>query len=55
MSAQHPYSTDGVHDSYLISPTFDLSGSSDVVVSYSEYIEWATWGRYSLCTIFRRL
>ena len=42
-SAQHPYSTDGTHDSYLISPTFDLSGSSDVVVSYSEYIEWATW------------
>ena len=42
-SAQHPFSTDGVHDSYLISPTFDLSGSSDVVVSYSEYVEWATW------------
>ena len=42
-SAQHPFSTAGVHDSYLISPTFDLSGSSDVVVSYSEYIEWATW------------
>jgi len=42
-SAQHPYSTAGVHDSYLISPTFDLSGSSDVVVSYSEYVEWSSW------------
>ena len=30
-------------ESYLISPTFDLSGSSDVVVSYSEYVEFPTW------------
>jgi len=41
-SASHPweYST---FESYLISPTFDLSGSSDVVVSYSEYVEWVSY------------
>ena len=41
-SAQHPWAYESF-ESYLISPTFDLSGSSDVVVSYSEYVEFSTW------------
>ena len=31
------------YESYLISPTFDLSGSSDVVASYSDYVQYPTW------------
>jgi len=41
-SAQHPWAYENF-ESYLISPTFDLSGSSDVVVSYSDYVEYPTW------------
>ena len=41
-SAQHPYEY-STFESYLISPTFDLSGSSDVVVSYSEYVQFSSW------------
>ena len=41
-SASHPWEFQ-TFESYLISPTFDLSGSSDVVVSYSEYVEWVSY------------
>jgi len=41
-SASHPWEFE-TFESYLISPTFDLSGSSDVVVSYSEYVEYVSY------------
>ena len=41
-SALHTYGAvaDGTYDSYLISPTFDLSGASSPIVSYSDRVNW---------------
>ena len=39
-SARHNYSSSGTYDSYLVGPTFDLSGASNPVVSYSDYVNW---------------
>ncbi len=39
-SARHNYSSSGTYDSYLVGPTFDLSGATSPVVSYSDYVDW---------------
>ena len=40
-SARHNYSTAGTFDSYLVGPTFDLSGASSPAVSYSDFVDWS--------------
>ena len=42
-SAFHTYSQAGTWYSFLVTPTFDLSGASDPVLSYSELVNWSTW------------
>ncbi len=42
-SARHTYSQSGTWYSFLVSPTFDLSGAADPVLSYSEYVVWGSW------------
>jgi len=41
-SARHNYSSSGTYDSYLVGPTFDLSGATSPVVSYSDYVDWTS-------------
>ena len=41
-SARHNYSSSGTFDSYLVGPTFDLSGATSPVVSYSDYVDWTS-------------